>query len=362
MNINAKKLKSTLTLSDCETIEKALGLREFSRSASQVVFYNADKYKDPNKQTPKLYRYNDTKIYISYTKSCSYDIIGLVQAVKTTQGEVCSFVDAVAFILNATGLDSSAYTRLTKKNQYQWEDDLGKYLRIKRGESVLKNYDNSILEELPKIYPQEWIEEGISIDTMEKYGIGFYPRLQATTIPCFNKNGELIGVRCRHWLPTEIDNGKYRPLQLLDNTIYKFPTNNVFYGINYNAPEIERTSHAILVEGEKSVLKADTWWHEKSNVLALYGSNLGLNRMRELVRMGVNHVTLALDSDFHEIGDEDYNEFESKIMKIGAMFKGYCSVDVVYNNIGLSNWYKCSPFDSDENTWNNLYERREIIC
>ena len=83
--------------------------------------------------------------------------------------------------------------------------------------------------------------------------------------------------------------------------------------------------------------------------------------MRDLVRMGVNHVTLALDSDFHEIGDNDYNEFEKKMLKMGHMFKGYCDVDVVYNNIGLD-WYKCSPFDKDENIWNELYKRREIIC
>ena len=176
-----------------------------------------------------------------------------------------------------------------------------------------------MLDELSHIYPQEWLNEGISKSTMEKYGIGYYPRLQATTIPCFNNTGDLIGIRCRHWLPEEIDNGKYRPLQLLNGTTYKFPTNNVFYGENYNKPEIQRTGHVILVEGEKSVLKADTWWHEKSNVLALYGSNLGLKRMRNLVRMGVNHVTLALDSDFHEYGDNDYIDFEGKIIKIGEM-------------------------------------------
>ena len=92
MSINAKKLKSILTLSDYETIEKSLGLKEFSHNDHQVIFYNADKYKDTTKQTPKLYRYNDTKNYISYTKSCSYDIIGLVQAIKTTNGEKLQYL------------------------------------------------------------------------------------------------------------------------------------------------------------------------------------------------------------------------------------------------------------------------------
>ena len=208
MNINAKTLKSILILSDYETIEKSLGLREFSHNEHQAIFYNADKYKDTTKQPPKLYRYNDTKNYISYTKSCSYDIIGLVQAIKTTNGETCSFIDAVNYILTTTDLDPTACKRLTKKNKYNWEDELGKYLRIKQGQSSLQIYDASILEALPKIHPQEWVEEGISIDTMEKYGIAYYPRLQATTIPCRDKDGRLVGIRCRHWLPEEIENGK----------------------------------------------------------------------------------------------------------------------------------------------------------
>lgn len=362
MDINAKKLKSILTLFDYENIEKALGLRIFSKSDKQVIFYNADKYKDITKQTPKLYRYTDTKIYISYTKSCSYDIIGLIQAIKNTQGENCSFIDAINFILSTTGLDPTACKRLTKKQKYNWEEDLSKYLKIRQGDSTLNLYDKSILSELYPLYPIDWLEQGITIDTLQKYGVGYYPRLQATTIPCFNRTGELIGIRCRHWLPNEIDNGKYRPLQLLNGTIYKFPTNSVFYGINYNAPNIERTGHVILVEGEKSVLKADSWWKEKSNVLALYGSTIGLKRMRDLIRMGVNHITLALDSDFNQIGDEDYKIFENKMFKLAEPFKGYAEVDVVYNNIGLNNWYKNSPFDNDEETWNKLYESREIIC
>lgn len=361
MNINAKKLKSILTLSNYEQIEKALGLRLFSKSSNQAVFYNADKYKDITKQTPKLYRYNDTKIYVSYTKACSYDIIGLVQAVKNVNGEVCSFLDAINFILTITGLDPTACQKLTNTKKYNWENDLEKYVQIKRSGGVLQIYDDSILKQLPTIFPLEWINEGISVDTLEQYNIRFYPRLQATVIPCFSKTGELIGIRCRHWLPKEIENGKYRPLQLLNGTTYKFPTNNVFYGENYNRPEIERTGHVIIVESEKSVLKANTWWKEKSNVLALYGSNIGLTRVRELIKMGVSRVTLALDSDFQEVGDAEYNEFEKKMIKLGEMFKGYCSVEVVYNNIGLKNWYKNSPFDGTIEDWNNLWNNREVI-
>lgn len=362
--INVKTLKNNLTLENYRKIEKALNLREFSRNNNQIIFYNADKHKDLSRQKPKLYFYFQNRIYISYSASRSYDIIGLVQAVKTTQGEKFSFIDAINFVLSVTGLDPKACQRLTAKKQYGWEEDLGKYLKIKNGENSLQIYDKSILKNMPSIYPESWIKEGISICSMEKYGIKYYSRAQATVIPCYDKEGNLIGVRCRHWKPEEIENGKYRPLQLLDpKIIYKFPTNKVFYGINYNWAEIERTGHVILVEGEKSVLKADSWWHEKSNVLALYGSNIGLKRVKELIKMGVNHVTLALDSDYHSIDDEEYKEFENKILKLSEMFKGFCEVDVVYfHDLPYEiDSYKCSPFDFDEKVWNDLWERREVI-
>ena len=67
--------------------------------------------------------------------------------------------------------------------------------------------------------------------------------------------------------PDLIEQAKYLPLYLLDGTCYKFNTNNIFYGINYNKPRIEECGEVVVVEAEKSVLKADTFMGEKSNVI-----------------------------------------------------------------------------------------------
>lgn len=284
----------------------------------------------------------------------------MVQAVKTTQGEQYSFFDAVNFILTVTKIDPNACKKLTNKKRYEWEDDLGKYLKIKKGENLLQIYDKSILDDLPKIYPQEWINEGISIKTMEKYNIGYYPRLQATTIPCRDKDGRLIGIRCRHWLPEEIENGKYRPLQLLNNTIYKFPTNKVFYGINYNWAEIERTKTAIVVESEKAVMQLDTWYHEKNIALGMFGNNLSLTQKKELLSLGVSRVIYVVDNDW--IGrDKDFFEtWKSNINNFINAWKGYAQVEIIWDNLGLLN-PKENATDHNLDTWEKLYESREII-
>lgn len=363
--IDVKKLKSRLTHKDHEKIMTALGIPMFSKGNDSWTYWTGEKNRDPYQGSPKLIYYLDSQIYVSYTSSCSMDIIGLAQKRLALLNKPSSFLDAITFILQITGLEESEVSRLSQnKYIYNWEDELGKFLRVRRGESILPTYSKDILEAFDGIYPQQWLDEGISIDTLAKYHIGYYERTNSTTIPCFNQTGDLVGIRVRNWQPDDLANGrKYMPLMLLDpNKIYKFPTNDVFYGINYNSHNIEATGHVILVEGEKSVLKADTWYGKDSNVLALYGSNLGLKRRNQLIRMGIKNVTLALDSDFHEadMSDEKYVDFEKKIIKMGNLFKGYCNVDVVYNNMGLDA-YQCSPFDFDKETWEKMYKNREAV-
>lgn len=359
--INTRTLKSKLTTSDHEKLFKALNIPIYTKSHKYWTLYTACHNRNPFAGSPKLLYYFDTGIFQCLTGcSASFDIITLVQKRLKLLSKPCSFHDAINFIIEVTGLEIDTVKRINTPHVCDWSG-LEKFVRFRSTGSPLKPYDKSILDQLDHSVPQQWLDEGISIDTMTKYQIGYYERNQATTIPCFNRAGELVGVRCRHWLPNEIEIGKYRPLSLLDGTTYKFPTNNVFFGINWNWGEIERVGHVILVEGEKSVLKADSWWGEKSNVLALYGSNLGLQRRNQLIKLGVDHVTIAIDSDFHEIGDEEYDKFEKKVLVLAKLFKGYATVDTIYNNIELSNAYKASPFDFDESTYNLMWDNREVV-
>ena len=359
--INTKLLKSALSIDEHKLICKSLDIPVYSENNSQIVYYTGDKNKNALDGSPKLYFYKQTKTYFGYTASRAYDIIGLVQARLALLNRLCSFGDSVKYILQVTGRDTTEIQRVSKPNICDWQSGLEKYVRIRNGESILKTYDDGFLNDFPNFLPKEWLDEGISVETAIKYGLKYYERTNQALIPCRNENGELIGIRCRNFNPQRIEQAKYIPLTLLDGTSYAFPTNNVFYGINYNKPKIEESGTVILVEGEKSVLKADTFMGAESNVLALYGINIGNRRALQLLRMGVNRVVLALDSDFHAVGDKKYYEFEKKILGLSKLFKGRCTVEVVYNNIRLENWYKCSPFDGTAEQWNMLYENREVV-
>ena len=359
-NLNTKALKARLTIEDHKKIMKALDIPAYTETSSVITYWTGDKNRDAMKGSPgKLVFYKDTKVYMGYTAATSYDIIALVQKRLKLLSKPCAFFDAINFIIETTSLEIDTVKRINAPHVCDWSG-LEKFIRFRSTGSTLEPYDKSILNQLNHSIPQQWLDEGISLETMVKYQIGYYERSQATTIPCFAQDGSLIGIRCRHWRPEEIEQGKYRPLSLLNGRTYKFPTNNVFYNINWVWPEIERTGSVILVEGEKSCMKADTWYGDKSIVLGLYGSNIGNLRRNQLIKMNVHEVNLAIDSDFHCIGDKEYIAFEVKVNKLAKLFQGYANVNVIYNNIGLDG-YKCSPFDFDKKTFEELYKKREYI-
>ena len=95
----------------------------------------------------------------------------------------------------------------------------------------------------------------------------------------------MVGLRCRHWREDEIEMGKYRPLQLLDGTIYKFNSNDILFGMNYNRFAIEEAKTVWLVESEKAVMKLDTYYGEKSCALGMFGKNLGLKRRNQILKL-----------------------------------------------------------------------------
>lgn len=360
--INIKLLKSSLSLEDHKSICKALGIPAFSENSKQIVYFTGDKHVNPYNGSPKLIFYKDTSIYMGFSAGMSYDIISLTQRRLSLLKQPSSFIDAINFILSVTGKEIDSVQRLTKTHVYDWQADLEKFIRFRRTGTTLITYDDTILSQLGQSIPQAWLDEGISEDTLIKYQIGYYERLNATTIPCRDKQGNLIGIRCRHWQPNEIEQGKYRPLLLLDGvTSFKFPTNDVFFGINYNWPEIERTGKAVLVESEKAVMKLDTIYKEHNVALGMFGNNLGLKRRNELIKLGVNHVVYVPDNDWIGLGDEAYQEWEDKVIRFCKQFGGYAKVEIVWDNLGLLG-AKENATDKDEDTWWKLYEAREEFC
>ena len=358
--IDVKKLKKSLSLAHHKQIMQALGIPSYSENSTQIVYYTGDKNVDPYKGSPKLYFYKDTSIYVGMTAGRSYDIISLTQTRLSLLKQPCSFLDACQFILDTTNINPDSISRVKKEGHvYDWSN-LERFIRVRKYGNQLSEYNRNIIDTLPPLYPQAWIDEGISEETMEKYQIRYYERCNQTVIPCFDDEARLVGVRVRNWDKDRVEQAKYMPLVTLDGQCYKFNTNQVFYGINYNKPEIERTGKVIIVESEKAVMKLDTYMGEHNIALGMYGSNLGIQRRNQLLKMGVNTVSYVVDNDFIGQDDAFFEQWREKIQHFIKLWDGFCRVEIVWDNLGLLG-PKENATDRTKEVWEQLWENREII-
>ena len=358
--IDVKKLKKSLSLAHHKQIMQALGIPSYSENSTQIIYYTGDKNVDPYKGSPKLYFYKDTSIYVGMTAGRSYDIISLTQTRLALLKQPCSFLDACQFILDTTNINPDSISRIKKDGHvYDWSN-LERFIRVRKYGNQLSEYNRNIIDTLPPLYPQAWIDEGISEETMDKYQIRYYERCNQTVIPCFDDEARLVGVRVRNWDKDRVEQAKYMPLVTLDGQCYKFNTNQVFYGINYNKPEIERTGKVIIVESEKAVMKLDTYMGRHNIALGMYGSNLGIQRRNQLLKMGVNTVSYVVDNDFIGQDDEFFEQWREKIRHFIKLWDGFCRVEIVWDNLGLLG-PKENATDRTKEVWEQLWENREII-
>ena len=357
--IDVKKLKKSLSLAHHKQIMQALGIPPYSENSTQIVYYTGDKNVDPYKGSPKLYFYKDTSIYVGMTAGRSYDIISLTQTRLSLLKQPCSFLDACQFILDTTNINPDSISRVKKEGHvYDWSN-LERFIRVRKYGNQLSEYNRNIIDTLPSLYPQAWIDEGISEETMEKYQIRYYERCNQTVIPCFDDEARLVGVRVRNWDKDRVEQAKYMPLVTLDGQCYKFNTNQVFYGINYNKPEIERTGKVIIVESEKAVMKLDTYMGRHNIALGMYGHQLGLQRRNQILKMGVKHVIYVPDNDWIGKDDEAFDAWCKSVRSLCDLFKGFCDVDIVWDDSGELLGPKDNATDKDKATWEKLFNNRE---
>ena len=358
--IDVKKLKRALTLAHYDMIIQRLGIPIFSKSNSEWRLWTGDKNVNPLEGSPKLIFYPDSHIFMGYTAGRSYDIISLVQTRLALLKQPCSFLDACQFIIDTTNINPDSISRVKKEGHvYDWSN-LERFVRVRKYGNQLSEYNRNIIDTLPPLYPQAWIDEGISEETMDKYQIRYYERCNQTVIPCFDDEARLVGVRVRNWDKDRVEQAKYMPLVTLDGQCYKFNTNQVFYGINYNKPEIERTGKVIIVESEKAVMKLDTYMGRHNIALGMYGSNLGIQRRNQLLKMGVNTVSYVVDNDFIGQDDEFFEQWREKIRHFIKLWDGFCRVEIVWDNLGLLG-PKENATDRTKEIWEQLWENREII-
>ena len=303
-----------------------------------------------NSNSYKLYYFINTNSFYCFREGKSFDVISLVQHVKHLD-----FNQAVSYICSVLHLQVG---QIEQNEQLDNWAELRRFLPNAEPEpDKLLTYDKSILSLFDHLYPQELLDYGISADILDKFGIGWYARQACISIPVVF-NDQLVGVRGRYTREQDVTKGKYRPICMLDGTVLKFPSSACLYGYDQNKAAIEKSRQVVLFESEKSVLKAPSY--NLHNALAVFGSNVSKQHIQLLLELGVNDVVLCMDSDYKQVGDDEFKFFVVKMKKLAAKLKPYFSVGVVYNNQGYD-MYKCNMMDISYEQAMKLWESRVKI-
>ncbi len=311
--------------------------------------------------SPKLIYYKNTKLFHCYTEcAASFDIFTLLQKMYSLRGQEITLKQAVSICnLDTSNIrpEDRAYNCI---EDIKYMQEINNFYIPDISAGAIKTYDKSVLNKYSFNYMglMPWIEEGISVNALQRFSISYDKRHEAIIIPNFDYYGQLIGVRGRFFRPEDIAKGKYRPIY--DNgVLYNHPTGRTFYGIYENHKNIERKKTAVIFEGEKSVLHFETIYGAKDNIaLATLGQNITKDHIQFLLKMKVNHIILAYDTDY-----EDYAqlaEVEKKYKEKALILAPFFNVSYLIDDEFLLP-YKSSPIDGGKDIFERILAKRRIV-
>lgn len=254
--------------------------------------------------------------------------------------EHLSFKEAAEKICQLSGKDISKMQiceslRYYKSLKRMKEDEEPKI--IKRDilpEQSIEKYSDEI--------PQEWLDEGISVDIMKKFQIRIDRSANRIVYPVRDKNFNLIGFKGR----TRFQNYKSLNVQKYMNYT-KIGTIDFFAGMKESHDYIKEKNEIIIFEGLKSVMKL--WsWGKQFNTVSSETSVLNMEQIKIILEMGIKNVIIAYDNDVY-IGE---------IRKKMQFLKRFVNVFAVIDSKKILSEEKMAPVDDGEKIWNELYEGR----
>lgn len=325
-----------------------LGADRYIEREDSIIFPTICHNIDSSEASMKLYFYKDTKLFVCYTGEGNMSIFKFLKTYyETRQIEYDWYKDVYEVIKNcstykaADGFYVERYKSL--KDRYN----------IKRKEVELPEFSSNVLDCFVKYYPQEWLDDGISKETMDKFNISYSISQNKIIIPHYDILGRLVGIRGRALNDWEVENiGKYIPIQV-ENVWYKHSLSMNLYGLDKTYQNIRKTGICYLFESEKSVMQMDGF-SILNCAAAVCGSNFNKYQLNILLKFcQPKEIVLCFDKE--ELPGED--KYFNKLYGICKKYEQYCDFSFIYDREGLL-CLKDSPTDKGEEVFNKLLERR----
>ena len=323
----------------------------------------------PYEGSYKLYLYNNSRLFKCFTGcDATFDIFELIQKIKLMSQPQTNWglYDSVRWIAArydlAPSIDKDEETALLP----DWAI-LDKYEKLLEDSMTveqtvqLKEYDDTILRHLsyPKI--SGWIAEGMTQQAIAANKIGYFAGGEQITIPHYDIDGRFVGLRGRAVSPeTAAMYGKYRPI-FAGGILYNHPLGLNLYGLNRNKENIKIAKKAIIQEGEKSVIKTESYFGAENNIsVACCGSAISAYQVRLLLSLGVNEIIIGFDKQFQKIGDAEFKHLTKNLKTIHQKYGQYATISFMFDKYGLLG-YKDSPIDCGPEVFQELYKNRIFL-
>ena len=355
LDITVQDVVNSITLDDVKTFLESLGV-------DQIAFYPEKGYlvcpticHNPidEAESMKLYWYQNNKIFKCYTEcNEAMTIFTLYQKFMRINYHPIGFEEAFDYIKKCIH-----HITIAGKKKYKSDIDFEQY-KFDSSIPQLIEYPKEMLTYfLPKHHPL-WLRDGIQPDVMDKFHIGFWNRENKITIPHFDIDGRLVGIRARTLDPEEAQAlGKYRPVQI-GNILYAHPLHFNLYGIYEHKEAIQKRRSAIIVEGEKSVLLDDGYYGEWSNAVACCGSKINKFQIGLLTNvLGATEITIAFDKEYKDWCSEEARQYRMKIENMCKKYRGRATFYYIWDIDNLLD-YKDSPYDKGKEIFEELYKHR----
>lgn len=283
--------------------------------------------------------------YRSWTRNVSYDdgqdLISLIEYTRK-----CDFISALKWMHDVLGLEYSLSDIKKKPPEIDLKAKVlsvfTNHLTCNQPVNVadIEVLDDSVLDEYAPIEYIDWLREGITPNTCQRFNIQYSYKRKRIIIPHkYWATGDIIGINAR----TTIEG--YEELGINKYSFNKgFNKSINIYGLWENLSSIIRKKQVIIFESEKSVLKRHSQFDERC--VALGGKSISEEQKRILIGLGVD-IIIALDNDV------SLNE----IYCLCEKFYGIRNVYFIKDTEGILN-HKDSPADTSEKNFRKLFKNK----
>ncbi len=258
--------------------------------------------------------------------------------------EGMQFDDAVEKAARLANIDTAA---MCKSSTIMFLKRVKAMHKQNKEKYIHKILENSELQKYSQEDAQEWIDEGIRKDIMERFGIRLDTKHNRIVYPVYDFDGNLINIKGR----TRYKNFKELKIPKYIN-YFEVGCLDYLQSLNFTISDVEKCGELIVFESIKSTMLACGWGY--GNCASAESHTLSDEQIALIAKLHVD-VVLAYDSDV-DYWSGDVKKNIDKLRKITNVY-------VVEDQEGLLGGKdaKNAPVDCGEEIWKELYENKRKV-